>query len=164
MTSTIILPGDIFGYLGLFFVILTSMLMFGRRVFLRYAKNLNTLRTIHILVATLAGFFIILHVAYFVTYPITNAVLLGYVSVALAGVVWIAGTAYLEKFREPFYYHGSFSFAAVSMMLIHTVSSGANVPIIISYFVLGVTSVLIIVKAYGHTYRLLTRETVEEIY
>ena len=115
----LLLLGDIFGAFALTFIILTAALMLLRRRILKYTKNLDLLRRLHIYVSTLGGLFLVLHVAYFITYPLTTAVLLGYVSATMAGVVWITGTAFLERFKDSLFYHGSLSLAAISMMVIH---------------------------------------------
>ena len=155
MTSIILLPGDIFGYLALIFIILTSVLMLGRKILLRRTRSLDALRKIHILCSLLSGLFIVLHVAYFVTYPITNAIILGYVAVAIAGVVWITGTAFLERFKDTLFYHGTLSLAAISMMVIHAASAGINIPVSVSLTVLALTTFAILAKAYGHAEKIL---------
>ncbi len=150
MVSMILLPGDIFGYLALVFIIFTAVFMLGRKRLLKYTRNLDLLRKIHILFSLLGGLFLTLHVAYFIAYPLTSAVMLGYVSAAVAGVVWVTGTAFLERFRDSLFYHGTLSLAAISMMVIHAASAGINIPISISYIVLALTSSIMIVKAYEH--------------
>ena len=43
----------------------------------------------------------VLHVAYFITWPLNVEIFLGYASATLALVVWVTGTAFLERFRDP---------------------------------------------------------------
>jgi hypothetical protein len=146
----LLLLGDIFGALALVFIVLTAALMLLRRRILKYTKNLDLLRRVHIYVSTLGGLFLVLHVAYFITYPLTTAVLLGYISATIAGVVWITGTAFLERFKDSLFYHGSLSLAAISMMVIHAASSSTNIPLLIVYVVLGFTTFFVLFKAVGH--------------
>ncbi len=146
-----ILPGDIFGFLALVFIAFTSVFMLLRKKLLKYTRNLDRLRRIHIYSATVGGFFLILHFAYFVTWPLTTPILLGYVSAAAAAIVWITGTAFLERFRDSFFYHGSLSMAAISLMVIHAASAGINLPIILTIAVLLVTTSVVVYKASQHT-------------
>ena len=44
----LILLGDIFGFIALVFVIFTATFMLIRRRLLKYTKNLNLLRKVHI--------------------------------------------------------------------------------------------------------------------
>jgi hypothetical protein len=163
MVSMLLLPGDIFGYLALIFIIFTGVFMLGRKRLLRYTRNLELLRKIHILCSLLGGLFLVLHVAYFVTYPITNAVMLGYVSAAVAGVVWVMGTAFLERFKDTLFYHGTLSLASIAMMVIHATSAGINIPISVSYIVLALTSSIMLVKAYEHVGKILKIGSVKRI-
>jgi hypothetical protein len=144
------LLGDIFGFLALFFIGFTALFMLFRRQILKRKKNLDLLRRIHIYVSALGGLFLVLHVAYFFTYPVTTAVILGYLAGAEAGVVWLTGTAFLERFRNSLFYHGSLSVAAISMMVIHAASSGSNIPIYVGYGVLAITPILVLFRALRH--------------
>ena len=128
MSSIYILPGDIFGFLALIFISATALFMLARKRILRYSRNLDLLRRIHVFVAVLGGLFLILHVAYYITYPITSPIILGYVSTGVAAVVWLTGMAFLERFKDTLFYHGSLSFAAISLIIIHAMSAGINLP------------------------------------
>lgn len=149
--SIFILPGDIFGFLALGFIGFTSVFMLIRKKLLKLTKNLELLRKIHIYIAGLGGMFLVLHVAYFITWPLTTAIVLGYVSAAMAGAVWLTGTAFLERFRYSLFYHGSLSFAAISLMVIHAAGAALNFPIIFAYGVLLLATVAVIYKALRHT-------------
>lgn len=120
--------GDLFGYTALVFIASTAVLMLLRKTLLRYTRNLELLRRVHLYVATLGGAFLALHVAYFVTYPVTSAVVVGYASAAVAVFVWLTGTAFLERLRDSLFFHGSISIVAIGLMVIHAMSSGTNVP------------------------------------
>jgi hypothetical protein len=124
--------------------------MLSRRQLLKVTTNLNLLRKIHIYSAALGGFFLILHAAYFITWPLTSAITLGYVSTAFAGVVWITGTAFLERFRESLFFHGTFSLGAIALMIIHAFSAGLNIPIVAAYIMLLLSMALVVFKASKH--------------
>lgn len=147
----IILLGDIFGFLALGFIIFTAIFMLFRRKLLKHTKNLELLRRTHIYVATAGGFFLVLHAAYFVAWPLTVGIVLGYISAAVATVVWLTGTAFLEKFRDSLFFHGSLSMAAISLMVIHAAGAGINFPILVAYGVILLTTLVVIYKASQHT-------------
>lgn len=150
----LILLGDVFGYVALAFVIFTASFMLVRRRLLRLTKNLNLLRKVHVYAATLAGLFIILHVAYFVSWPLTLAVLSGYASAALAAVVWITGTAFLERFRDSLFYHGTMSFATVALITVHAAGAGLNIPVGVAVVVLAAVAFMALFTAQAHLSKL----------
>ena len=154
-SALVFLPGDIFGIIALILISFTSVFMLVRKMVLKYTKNLDLLRRVHIYAATLGGLFLILHVAYFISYPVTMAVILGYISAAVAGVVWITGTAFLERFRDSLFYHGTLSLAGISLMVIHSSASGINIPAYFAYAVLIAAVAVTLYKAAHHTDRLL---------
>lgn len=134
--------GDVFGLVALVLMGATAVLMLLRRRVLKRFRNLEHLRRIHVAVAGLAGLFLVLHVAYFISYPVNLEILFGYLSAALALVVWLTGTAFLERFRDSLYFHGTLSLSAVSLMVIHSASAGLNVPFVLAEVVLvGTTTI-----------------------
>jgi len=136
--------GDVFGLLALALISATAVLMLLRRRILKRFKNLDLMRRVHIAVAALGGLFLVLHVAYFITWPLNVEILLGYVSATLALVVWVTGTAFLERFRDSLYFHGTLSLSAVSLMVIHSAAAGLNVPFAFAEVVLvGTTAVAV---------------------
>jgi hypothetical protein len=146
----LILLGDVFGTIALALVIFTASFMLIRRRLLKHTKNLNLLRKVHIYAATLAGLFIILHVAYFISYPITDAVLLGYGSAALALFVWATGTAFLERLRDSLFYHGTMSLSTIGLMVVHSAGAGVNIPVGFAAVVLVAVATISVVKAWEH--------------
>jgi hypothetical protein len=128
--------GDIFGLIALALIGATALLMLLRRRILKRLKNLELIRRTHIAISALAGLFLVLHVAYFITYPINLEILLGYLSAVLALVVWVTGTAFLERFRDSLYFHGTLSLSGISLMVIHSAAAGLNVPFILAEMVL----------------------------
>jgi hypothetical protein len=138
--------GDVFGLLALALISATAVLMLLRKRILKRFKNLDLMRRVHIVVAALGGLFLVLHVACFITWPLNAEILLGYVSATLALVVWLTGTAFLERFRDSLYFHGTLSLSAISLMVIHSAAAGLNVPFAIAEVVLGGTTVVAIYK------------------
>lgn len=138
--------GDLFGLIALALIGATAVLMLLRRQILRRFKNLEAMRRMHIAVAALAGLFLIMHVAYFVSYPVTLEIALGYLSAALGFVVWLTGTAFLERFRDSLYFHGTLSLSAISLMVIHSSAAGLNVPFALAEATLVGTTAVAFVK------------------
>ena len=136
--------GDVFGLLAIALISFTAVFMLLRKRILKRFKNLELMRRAHIAVATLGGLFLVLHVAYLITWPLSIEILLGYISATLALVVWLTGTAFLERFRDSLYFHGTLSLSAISLMVIHSVGAGLNVPFAFAEVVLvGTTSVAV---------------------
>jgi hypothetical protein len=146
----LILLGDVFGFIALALVMFTATFMLIRRRLLKYTKNLNLLRKVHIYAATAAGLFIVLHVSYFFDYPITDAVLLGYGSAAMAVFVWVTGTAFLERLRDSLFYHGTMSLSTIGLMVVHSAGAGVNIPLAFAAVTLAVVAGITFVKAWGH--------------
>lgn len=138
--------GDVFGLIALALMAATAVLMLLRRRILKRFKNLEAIRRAHVAIATFAGLFLVLHVAYFVTYPLTVAIILGYVSAAIALVVWLTGTAFLERFRDSLYFHGTLSLSGISLMVIHSAGAGLNIPFALAEVVLLLTTWTVVYK------------------
>lgn len=157
----LILLGDVFGYIALALVVFTASFMLFRKRLLKHTRNLNLLRKVHMYLATLAGLFLVLHVAFFFGYPVTSAILLGYGSAALAVFVWITGTAFLERLRDSLFFHGAMSFITIALMVVHAAGAGANIPIGAAESVLFVVACATVMKAWGHLSRAMDRSEVK---
>ena len=145
-SSSGLMLGDVFGLLALAFISATAVFMSLRRQILKRFKNLDLLRRVHIAVAALGGLFLVLHVAYFITWPLNVEIFFGYASATLALVVWVTGTAFLERFRDSLYFHGTLSLSAISLMVIHSAAAGLNVPFALAEVALGGTTTVAIYK------------------
>lgn len=152
-----LLLGDVFGLLALGLIAATAVLMLLRRQILKRFRNLELIRRVHLAVATLGGLFLVLHVAYFLSYPVTVAVLFGYLSGVLGVIVWATGTAFLERFRDSLYFHGTLSLSAISLMLIHAAAAGINIPFAVAEAVLGGTTVVAVFKVSRYSAKLGTK-------
>ena len=160
--SLLILLGDIFGFTALALVVFTASFMLVRKRLLKYTKNLNLLRQVHLYAATAAGLFIVLHVAYFFNYPITDAIMLGYGSAAIAVFVWVTGTAFLERLRDSLFFHGAMSLSTIELMVVHSAGAGVNIPLGVAAATLLVVSCLTLVKAWGHLSKVIVPSEVKK--
>jgi hypothetical protein len=145
-TDSGLMLGDVFGLVALALIGATAVFMLARKRILKRYRNLDAMRRVHIAVAGLGGLFLILHVSYFVAYPINLEILLGYVSASIALIVWLTGTAFLERFRDSLYFHGTLSLSAISLMVIHSAAAGLNVPFALAEVVLGGTTTIAVFK------------------
>ncbi len=105
--------------------------------------------------ALLGGLFLILHVAYLISYPLNDAIILGYIAVVVALFLGITGTAYIQRFREARYFHGSISLAAIALMTIHAAGSGFNLPVWMATATLAATAGLVFTIAARHAGKML---------
>jgi hypothetical protein len=129
--------GDLTGFTALVLILVAALLMAVRKSFVKSAGGLVLYRKAHIGVSTAAGLFLVIHIAYSFGYPISDGLILGYASTASAVMVWLTGTAFLERYRDTLYFHGTLTVVAVALIAVHASVSGANLPVIISIFVLA---------------------------
>jgi hypothetical protein len=108
-----------------------------RRSFVKSAGGLVLYRKAHIGVSTAAGLFLSIHIAYFFSYPFADGIILGYASTATAVLVWLTGTAFLERYRDTLFFHGTLTVAAVALISVHASVSGANLPVLLAIVVLA---------------------------
>ena len=145
------------GYLALFFIIATAVMMFVKtRLFNRYPSYQKLLRNTHIILASLGGAFLLLHADYFIDAPILNTgIFLGYLSTAIALIVWFTGFSFLERLRYSLLYHGSLSLFAISLMVIHAIELGFNITLEISEAILASIVVVTFARAMLHVNKIL---------
>jgi len=146
------------GFLALFFIIATAVMMFIKmRLFSRFQSHRDLIRTIHIIMAVLGGAFLLLHTDYFIHAPILNmGIFLGYVSTAIAVVVWFTGFSFMERLRYSLLYHGSLSLVAISLMVIHALELGFNISFEVTEALLAIIAILTFSRAMLHLYKILT--------
>lgn len=132
------------------------MMFLKKRLFGRFRSHEGLIRNIHIIVAALGGAFLLLHADYFLRAPILNqGIFLGYVSTAVAVVVWFTGFSFLERLRYSLLYHGSLSLFAISLMVIHSLELGFNISFGITEIVLSLIAVLTLTRALFHVNKIL---------
>jgi len=77
------------------FIAITSVMMFVKKRVLTHTAHQDAFRKVHIVVAVLGGFFLVVHAGYFLNAPITDpGILLGYIATAFALVVWFTGYSF----------------------------------------------------------------------
>lgn len=116
------------GYAALILIIATGVIMLFKRAILRRMKDPGLLRTVHIVVAGLAGVFLVFHVVFFLLFPLSIPVLFGYVATYAALAIWITGTFYFEGLRNSMFYHGLLSLVGIALMAVHVFSAGRTLP------------------------------------
>jgi len=142
-------PGDIFGFAGVALAGVSAIFMVLRGKILKVVRNLAAIRAVHIAISALAGIFIILHVSYYVSFPINIGIVFGYATFATALIVWLTGSAFLETVKDSLLFHSSFSIVLIALALIHAASSASNIPILFSgVMILSTVSVLVMNVAY----------------
>jgi hypothetical protein len=145
--------GDLYGFLALFFIALAAALMLLRSKLLKLTKNLGAVRSIHVAVSTLAGFFLVLHISIQFLLPINPGLILGYGAVFASVAVWLTGTAFLEKTKDSLFFHGVLSGILIPLSMMHIATTGANLPVYWSQLLLGGTAVVIFANAVLHIKR-----------
>lgn len=131
-----VLLANISGFVALFLVAGTGILMIFKKPLLRMTRSPDALKELHVMLAALGGLFIIIHVSFLFLFPITLPVLFGYLGVYLAFVVWVTGATFLEGFRSSLFYHSLLSLIAVSLIVLHVFSAGRTVPLFVSGLIL----------------------------
>ena len=145
---------DLSGFIAVVLVGAAAFLMLVRGLLLKVMRNLNLLRITHITIAMLGGVFLVIHVSYFWTYPATDGVILGYAAFAVAMVVWLTGTAFLEKVRNSLLFHGSLTTVLVSLALIHGASASVTLPALFSQVMLVVATAVVVANMVYYLLRL----------
>jgi len=151
---------NIAGYLALVLIAATGVIMVFRRTLLRYLKDPDLLRNIHVGVAGLGGSFLVVHVVFFLLFPLSLPVLFGYVATYAALAIWVTGALFLEGLRGSLFYHGLLSLVGISLMVVHVFSAGRGLPDVVSgaILVLVAASVLAVgVKRFADFSRVTAR-------
>jgi len=138
---------DLSGFAAVVLAGISSAFMVLRGRILKITKNLSAIRSLHIAISALAGIFIVIHVSFYITWPINFGIALGYATFAMAIVVWLTGTAFLERVRDSLLFHSSFSIVFIGLALIHAASSGVNIPQGLSELILVASVGVLIVNA-----------------
>ncbi len=138
---------EISGFAALFLVAATGTMMFFRKQILRSTKDPDALRDLHVVIAALGGLFLIIHVGFFLLMRLTLPVLFGYLGAYVAFVVWVTGAVYLEGYRSSLFYHGLLALIAVSLIVVHVVSAGRDIPVLASGIALVVIAAVVVIGA-----------------
>ena len=120
------------GFVALVLIGASGVMMVFRRTLLRTYRDPELLKAVHIWVAAGGGAFLLVHVVFFLFFPITLPVLLGYVATYASFVIWVSGLFFLEGVRGSLFYHGLISLVGVSLMVVHTFGAGREIPLAVS--------------------------------
>ena len=135
--------GDISGFAGIIFTGLSAFMMVARSKLLKVTKNIKLIRSVHIAISSVAGLFMLVHISYYISYPMSTGIFLGYVAIGIAVAVWLTGSAFLERVKDSLLFHGSLSLVFLTLVLIHAASSAINFPVLFSeILVIGTLGVL----------------------
>jgi hypothetical protein len=149
--------GDATGFLALIMIGLSSIFMLLRSKLLKVTKNITAIRGAHVAVSAFAGVFLLVHIAYLFTPPISVSMDLGYVSVAVAVAVWLTGTAFLEKLRDSLFFHGALASTLVGLVMVHAATASVNIPLFLVEIILGTTLIVMVANATYHLSRAVPR-------
>lgn len=144
--------GDAAGFLALILVGMSASFMLVRSRVLKVTRNIAAVRAIHVLISALAGVFIIVHVSLLFLPPMSVAVDLGYLAVGVAVVVWLSGTAFLERLRDSLFFHGTLSTILVGLIMAHAATSSLEMPALLSEGMLAMTVLIMFANA-AYQYR-----------
>ena len=138
---------NISGYVALILIAATGVIMLFRKGLLRYLKDPELLRSIHVAIAGLGGAFLVVHVVFFLLFPLSLPVLFGYAATYAALAIWITGALFLEGLRGSLFYHGLLSLVGVSLMVVHVFSAGRGLPDVVSGAVLVIIAASVLTIA-----------------
>ncbi len=124
------------GFLAFFLIGAAGVMMIFRRSLLRRFRNPDLLRGIHVWIAASGGGFLLAHAAFFLLFPVSLPVLLGYLATYAAFVVWVTGLLFMEGLGSSLFYHGLLSLIGASLILVHVIGAGRGIPVTISGIVL----------------------------
>jgi hypothetical protein len=147
--------GDVYGFAALFLIALTAALMLLRSRLLKLTRNIALIRTTHLAISVLAGFFLILHISTLFLPPISNGVLLGYAAIIVSVIVWMTGTAFLQKVKDSLFFHGVLSSVLIPLSMIHAATASTNIPSSLSELLLLGTTAVVLANAALHVKRAL---------
>jgi len=139
--------GDLYGFAALFMIALAAALMLFRSKLLKVTKNIAVVRTLHLVISTLAGLFLTLHIAVLFLPPISTGIVLGYVAVIASVVAWLTGTAFLQKVKDSLFFHGVLSSILIPLALMHAATASTNVPAALEEAFLGGAAVVVFSNA-----------------
>jgi hypothetical protein len=155
--------GDVTGFLALILIGISSIFMLLRSKLLKVTKNIAAIRGAHVAISALAGVFLLVHVAYLFTPPISVSMDLGYVSVAVAAAAWLTGTAFLERLRDSLFFHGALSSMLVGLIMVHAATASVNIPLLLAEIILGTTLILMVANATYHLNRAVPKSRTMEM-
>ena len=110
---------DVSGIAALALIGSSSALMVYRRRLLVGGTKLSTVRWLHLVLSAGAASALAVHVSLLVGFPPTTGVILGYVAFAVGLVVWLTGSAFVERMRDSLVFHGQLTIVLLALILAH---------------------------------------------
>jgi hypothetical protein len=135
---------DLFGFLALALIAATGVLMLFKNILTAWMGSPERLWRLHVVIAGAGGFFLGLHVVFFLAFPLSLPVFLGYAATGAALFVWITGGVYFQGVRNSMFYHGLLSTGAIFLMVVHTFGAGRNIPMELSGVSLALIAVTVL--------------------
>jgi hypothetical protein len=145
--------GDLYGFAALFLIASAAALMLLRSKLLKVTRNVTLIRVTHLVISTLAGLFLALHISALYLPPTTNGIILGYGAVIAGVAAWLTGTAFLEKTKDSLFFHGVMSGVLIPLSMIHAAITSANMPANWPELLLAGTAIVVFANATLHIKR-----------
>jgi hypothetical protein len=133
---------DIYGFVAVILMAASAIFIVFRGKIVKHVRNLSLLRALHVAVSTGAGLFLVLHVSSFMTYPLNDGIIIGYVAFVLSVAVWLSGMAFIQRAKDSLHFHLFLSLALISIILIHASAAGPNIPMPVAEVMIGGSSLV----------------------
>jgi len=151
--ASVMTAGDLYGFAALFLIALAAALMLLRSKLLKMTKNIALIRASHVVISTLAGLFLALHISSLFLPPVSIGVILGYGAVVASVIAWLTGTAFLEKVKDSLFFHGVLSSVLIPLSLMHAATTSTNMPAYFFQLMLAGTAAVVFANASLHIWR-----------
>ncbi|MDA4120158.1 MAG: hypothetical protein OK436_06180 [Thaumarchaeota archaeon] len=148
--------GDLYGFAALFFIAVAAALMLLRSKLLKLTKNIALVRVIHLVLSSVGGLFLALHISTLFLPPISTGIILGYAAVIASVVAWLTGTAFLQKVKDSLFFHGVLSSILIPLSMMHVATTSNNLPAYWSQVLLLATAGVVFANAALHIKRALS--------
>jgi hypothetical protein len=148
--------GDLYGFAALFFIALAAALMLLRSKVLKLTKNIALVRAIHLVLSSVAGLFLALHISSLFLPPVSTGIILGYAAVIASVVAWLSGTAFLRKVKDSLFFHGVLSSILIPLSMMHVATTSTNLPAYWAQILLVATAGVVFANAALHIKRALS--------
>jgi hypothetical protein len=148
--------GDLYGFAALFLIALAAALMLLRSKLLKMTRNIALIRSSHLIISSLAGLFLALHISTLFLPPISLGIVLGYGAVIASVIAWLTGTAFLQKVKDSLFFHGVLSSVLIPLSMMHAATASINIPFFWSQILLAGTAGVVFANAALHVKRALS--------
>ncbi len=135
-------PPDLYGFAAVILMAASAIFITFRGKILKRVRNLALVRALHVAVSTGAGVFLVLHVSSYLSYPLNDGVLVGYLALVMSVAVWLSGMAFMQKAKDSLHFHLVLSLALISIILIHASATAPNIPMPVAEAMIGGSSLV----------------------